>query len=69
MNVTVPGPDYEKVASTFYYRDKVDVTFSTAILLIGGCKVADKRFYSRMIPLADKLYEDYLIELRKEELI
>ena len=41
----------------------------TAILLIGGCKAADKRFYSRMIPLADQLYEDYLTELRKEGLI
>src|SRR5215213_8803045 len=41
----------------------------SAILLIGGCKVGDKRFYKRMVPVADKLYEVYLAELRKEGLI
>jgi hypothetical protein len=41
----------------------------SAILLIGGCKAGDKRFYKRMVPLADKLYEIYLAELRKEGLI
>ena len=34
----------------------------TAIVLIGGCKAGDKRFYQRMIPLADRLYETYLKE-------
>lgn len=41
----------------------------SAILLIGGNKSGDKRFYDRYIPLADKLYEQYLDELRKEGLI
>ena len=41
----------------------------TAILLIGGDKAGDKRFYERMILLADKLYETHLDELRKEGLI
>jgi hypothetical protein len=41
----------------------------TAILLIGGDKTGDARFYDRMIPIADKLYDDYLTELRKEGLI
>ncbi len=41
----------------------------TAILLIGGCKTGDDRFYERMIPLADELYEVYLAELRKEGLL
>ncbi|HEX3356438.1 MAG TPA: type II toxin-antitoxin system RelE/ParE family toxin [Tepidisphaeraceae bacterium] len=41
----------------------------SAILLIGGCKAGDKRFYDRMIPLADELYDVYLAELRKEGLI
>ena len=41
----------------------------TAILLIGGCKAGDKRFYERMIPAADNLYDVYLRELRKEGLI
>jgi hypothetical protein len=40
-----------------------------AILLIGGDKTGDGRFYERMIPLADRLYEDYLHELRKGGLI
>ena len=40
-----------------------------AILLIGGCKAGDKRFYERMIPIADELYDVYLAELRKEGLI
>lgn len=41
----------------------------TAILLIGGDKTGDKRFYDRMIPIADGLYDDYLAELKKEGLI
>lgn len=41
----------------------------TAILLIGGDKTGDKRFYKRMIPVADKLYADHLKQLRKEGLI
>jgi hypothetical protein len=41
----------------------------TAILLIGGDKTGDSRFYERMIPLADQLYDTYLAELRKEGLI
>jgi len=41
----------------------------TAILLIGGDKTGDKRFYERMIPIADGLYETYLEELRKEGLL
>jgi hypothetical protein len=40
-----------------------------AILLIGGCKVGDDRFYERMIPLADRLYDDYLKELRSERML
>jgi len=38
----------------------------TAILLIGGDKTQDKRFYDRMIPIADDLYDEHLFELRKE---
>jgi hypothetical protein len=30
-----------------------------AIILIGGDKVGDKRFYQRMIPLAEEIYNDY----------
>ncbi len=38
-----------------------------AILLIGGDKTGDKRFYDRMIPLADDLYDEHLAELEKEK--
>lgn len=41
----------------------------SAILLIGGDKTGDARFYERMIPLAEHLYETYLAELRKEGLL
>jgi hypothetical protein len=38
-----------------------------AILLIGGDKSGDKRFYERMIPIADQLYDAHLAELKKEK--
>lgn len=41
----------------------------TAILLIGGDKTGDGRFYERMIPLADRLYDEHLETLRREGLI
>jgi hypothetical protein len=37
----------------------------TAILLAGGDKRGDKRFYERMIPLADSLFERHLAELER----
>lgn len=40
-----------------------------AILLIGGDKNGDARFYERMVPLADDLYDVYLEELRNEGLV
>ena len=38
----------------------------TALLLIGGCKTGDKRFYEKMVPIADGLYDTHLEELRRE---
>lgn len=40
-----------------------------AILLLGGDKTGDARFYDRMIPLADKLYDQHLKDLKKEGLL
>lgn len=40
-----------------------------AILLIAGDKTGDDRFYERMIPIADRLYDDHLQQLRDEGLI
>ncbi|MEY2925591.1 MAG: hypothetical protein RL367_68 [Pseudomonadota bacterium] len=41
----------------------------SAILLIGGDKTGDKRFYERMIALSDSLYDVHLAELKQEGLI
>jgi hypothetical protein len=41
----------------------------TAILLMGGNKVGDKRWYIKYVPIADRLYQQHLDALRKEELI
>jgi hypothetical protein len=37
-----------------------------AILLIGGDKTGNDRFYEQMIPLADRLFDAHLAELGKE---
>jgi len=41
----------------------------TAILLLGGDKSGDERWYDREIPRADNLYDEHLAELRQEGLI
>jgi hypothetical protein len=41
----------------------------SAILLIGGDKTGDKRFYDRMILTSDTLYDVHLDELKREGLI
>lgn len=38
----------------------------TAILLVDGSKTGDDRFYEVMLPVADRLYGNYLIEIRKD---
>lgn len=40
-----------------------------AILLIGGDKTGDDRWYTTNVPIADRLYDEHLEELRKERLI
>ena len=37
----------------------------TAILLIGGNKSGDDRFYERMVPIADRIYDQHLEELKR----
>jgi len=39
----------------------------TAILLIGGNKTGDNDWYQTYIPIADKLYEKHLEEIKNEE--
>ena len=40
-----------------------------AILLLGGDKTGNDRWYDENIPVADDQYDDYLRELKKEGLI
>jgi hypothetical protein len=40
-----------------------------AILLIGGNKIGDDRWYEKYVPIADDLYEQHIITLKKEGLI
>lgn len=49
----------------FYAFDPIRV----AILLIGGDKTGDDRFYERMVPVADRLYDEHLTTLRREGFI
>lgn len=41
----------------------------TAILLVGGDKTGDDRWYQTFVPLADDLYDLHLEQLRREGLI
>lgn len=41
----------------------------TAILLIGGNKTGDDRWYEKYVPVADELYEQHIETLKKEGLI
>lgn len=41
----------------------------SAILLIGGDKTGDDRWYEINVPIADRLYDSHLQQLRKEGLI
>jgi len=37
-----------------------------ALLLLGGDKTGDDRWYEKNVPLADQLYDDYLAEIEEE---
>jgi hypothetical protein len=40
----------------------------SAILLLGGDKTGNDRWHDQNVPVADKLYDEHLIELRKDGL-
>jgi hypothetical protein len=40
-----------------------------AILLLGGDKTGDERWYEKNVPIADRLYDEHLDELREEGLL
>jgi hypothetical protein len=52
-----------KPLRTFYAFDPK----RTAILLLGGNKTGNDRFYDVMVPRADKIYDDYLQETQGEK--
>ena len=57
---------------TGHHRLRVFYAFDPrryAILLIGGNKTGDDRFYETYVPKADNLYDEHLDELRRERLI
>ena len=41
----------------------------SAILLLGGDKVGDDRWYEVNVPIADRLYDEHLAALREEGLL
>lgn len=41
----------------------------TAILLIGGRKAGDERWYEKFVPIADRLYDEHVETLEREGLI
>lgn len=41
----------------------------SAILLIGGDKTGNDRFYETMVPIADDLYDQHIADLKTEGLI
>jgi hypothetical protein len=40
-----------------------------AILLLGGDKTGDRRWYEVNVPVADRLYDEHLLELKREGLL
>jgi hypothetical protein len=51
-----------KPLRTLYAFDPLRV----AIMLIGGDKTGNVRWYEKFVPMADRIYETHLKELRKE---
>lgn len=41
----------------------------SAILLLGGDKTGNGRWYEVNVPIADRLYDEHLLQLRKEGMI
>jgi hypothetical protein len=37
-----------------------------ALLLVGGDKTADRRWYDVFVPIADRIYSDHIAALKKE---
>jgi hypothetical protein len=77
----LPRPHADRIESSRHsnmkeLRGKVDERYlrvlfafdprSTALLLIGGDKTDDPRWYDKFVPIADNLFDDHLRELEQE---
>lgn len=61
LRVQVKGRPYR----VLYAFDPLRV----AILLIGGDKTGDNRWYERYVPIADRIYDEHIETLKREEKI
>ncbi len=67
---TVKGSSHPNMKELRVKRHQIRVFYAfdprrSAILLIGGAKEGDDRFYDRMIPIADALYDEHLSEITR----
>lgn len=46
---------------------RIRYIFDPALLLVGGDKTGDDRWYEKNVPLADHLYDNYLAGLAEED--
>jgi hypothetical protein len=67
------GPFHGRnIPSELYFLYRTLYAFDprrSAILLVGGDKTGDNRWYEEHLPIADQLYDEHLEQLRKEGLI
>ena len=62
--------DFGEWWDTLTEEEQEDVAFDprrTAILLIGGKKTGNEKWYDKMIPIADKLFAEHLKILKRKE--
>ncbi len=69
MDWTVCAPGGAPWALTYARSQQEYDPRRTAILLLGGEKTGDDRFYERSIPIADALYDAHIDKIRKAGLI
>ncbi len=48
---------------------RVLYAFDPAVLLVGGDKTGKGRWYEEHVPVADRIYDDYLAQLKREGLV
>lgn len=78
---TLPRPHADRIESSRHsnmkeLRGKVNERYlrvlfafdprSTALLLLGGDKTDDRKWYDRFVPIADALFDDHLKKLEEE---